>query len=259
MLKSTIIKCFTLSLSFLFSLNLSAFVILIDPGHGGDDVGAKGTLYKKVGRKRIKSAIYEKDLTLAIAKRIYAQLDEKYSVFLTRSMDRTVSLEKRAEMAEKINADLFISIHMNSSRRSRSNGFETYYLDNHKDGAIKKVEDAENKHWKGDDLIVQKILTDLVIQKTVVFSKSLAQLVHAQVGTSVKKFKMRNRGIKPGLFFVLALSKRPGVLLEAGFLSNRRELKKLLSPKFQAAYATGVVRGIEKYMKKRKTKKNLVF
>lgn len=241
-----------MSKKFFFFLLLSlssaswATTILIDPGHGGDDKGA----VTKFGNK----PFYEKSLTLELSRRIYEKLKQKnFDVYLTRSIDRTVTLEERADLAEKIKADLFVSIHMNSAKVNNANGFETYYLDNHNDKAVQKVESVENIDLQGEALVVNQILVDLVVQQTAPRSKRLAQEIHSRLGRHVKKeFGMVNRGVKPALFYVLALSKRPSVLLEVGFLSNQKELKKLNSNEFQDAYASAVALGIEAYAKKEK-------
>lgn len=232
-------------LSTLLSITWS-LTILVDPGHGGEDHGASRKI--KIGKDKYQM-ILEKDLTLALSKRIHKGLNKKFSAYLTRSVDRTIPLQQRAQLADKIKADLFISVHVNSSEKSRPRGFETYYLDNHKDSAVKKVEMIENKKLEGEDFIINKILTDLVIKKTVKSSYKLAKSIHIEIQKAVgKKYKLKNRGVRPGLFFVLVLAKRPAVLLEVGFLSNDRELKKILNPKFQEQYAQAVVRGIEKYI-----------
>jgi len=236
-------RLFALSL-FFFSSFVMGQTILIDPGHGGEDQGAKHHLTPR-------KTIYEKDLALEISKRIYDKLKSKYSVYLTRSYDRTVTLHERAALADKVKADLFISVHINSSRKRGSRGMETYYLDNHKNQAVEKVEEVENESLSGDDLIIKQILTDLVIGRTVNISKKLARSVHGQLRKKViRPYNMRDRGVKPGLFYVLALSKRPGLLLECGFISNKKELKKMQSASFQEAYADAVVAGINKFFKK---------
>ena len=245
MLKKTIL------ILILFHSALSySYVVLIDPGHGGDEYGATTKLTLKNSKNKYYTRmIKEKDLTLVLAKKVKKYLQKKYTTYLTRSFDRSVSLEERAELADTVKADLFISIHFNSSNESKSNGFETYYLDNHADVAIKKVETIENKDLKGEDKIINQILIDLVIQKTVVNSKKLANLVHDHTANYVeKKFQLKNRGVKPGLFYVLALSKRPGILIEAGFLSNKEELKKINSDNYLDAYASGIAIGIDKYI-----------
>jgi N-acetylmuramoyl-L-alanine amidase len=216
--------------------NLCAFTILIDPGHGGDDDGA------------VSSKIKEKDLALAISNKIYEILNKKYNVFLTRSIDRTVSLPERAKIAEKMKADLFISIHINSSPDGNAFGFETYYLDNNHDVAVKKVEKTENIQPK-DEEVVQQILVDLVIDQTVNISKPLAMSIHSEIKNKIgRKYHIPSRGIKPGLFYVLALSKRPGVLLEVGFVSTKKERSRMSNPKFQKEYAQAVAKGIDNFI-----------
>ncbi|MGZ3790327.1 MAG: N-acetylmuramoyl-L-alanine amidase family protein [Bacteriovorax sp.] len=236
---------------FLFLAMQSAFAltILIDPGHGGEDDGAKA----ETSGRNPPEMIREKDIALSIAQKIYERLQAKnHTVFLTRSLDRTVSLPERAAIAEKTKADLFISVHINSSPESGAVGFETYYLDNHNDMAIKKVEKTENVQTKGDEVVVQQILVDLVIDQTVSTSKPLAFDIHSEIKNSVgRKYGIQSRGIKPGLFFVLALSKRPGVLLEVGFISTQKERVRMMNPKFQDDYANAVVRGIEKFLQSR--------
>lgn len=246
---------------FCFYANAYGYSILLDPGHGGADQGASSKLYVRgKNGKRKAIYVYEKDLALQFAKRIYTKLQKKYSVFLTRSVDRTVSLEERAELADKIKADLIISVHMNSSFGRNSNGFETYYLDNHKDVAIKKVEEVENKGLKGDALIVQQILTDLVVSKTVSTSKSLAKFVHTNISKGIKRrYGMKDRGIKPGLFYILALSKRPGILLEVGFMSNPKSLNKMRQRQFQEIYAKAVARGIDQFVRQLTSNKISLF
>ncbi len=229
-----------------------SWVILIDPGHGGTDLGAT---------KKVKKTIYEKDLALKLADKVKRRLSRNYTTFLTRSFDRKVTLEQRAQMAEKVKADLFISIHFNSSKDSKSRGFETFYLDNHNDSAIKKMELIENTHeHKGEDKIISQILIDLVIQKTVPTSKALAKSIHNSIASkTAKKYKLRDRGIRPGLFYVLALSKRPGVLIEAGFMSNKKELSLIQKESYLNSYADDITKGIIKYLKKRKSSNQSIF
>jgi N-acetylmuramoyl-L-alanine amidase len=219
-----------------------AKVVLIDPGHGGEEYGAMG----KLDKSRV---VYEKDLSLRLAVKIKKYLEKRATVFLTRSHDRTVGLQERADMADKVKADLFISVHFNSSTDSKAHGFETFYLDNNKDAAVKKVEKKENMSLKGEDLVVQQILIDLTIQQTVVASRALSQSVHKRLKNYLKPLSLTDRGVKPGLFYVLALSKRPGLLLEAGFVSNQKELKQIHQDEFMERYAQGVALGIIDFIK----------
>lgn len=238
---------------FLFSIFLGrgalSATILIDPGHGGEDEGAKRELFLK--NKKI--VVKEKDLAMMIGKKIYQKLKQKkYNVFLTRSYDRTVTLADRSDMAEKLKADLFISVHMNSSSEGSSQGFETYYLDNNNNKAVEKVEKEENERFHQENVnnIIEHILVDLVIDRTVEQSKKLSFFIHqavkSQVGT---RYQLVDRKVRPGFFYVLALSKRPSVLLETGFLSHPIEGGRLNDEAFQENYASAVANGIELYIK----------
>ena len=236
-----------LILVLIFSFNSYAKVVLIDPGHGGDECGAVGHFDNKKTRK-----IFEKDLSLRLAKKIKDKLGSSTSAYLTRSVDRAVSLQERADLADLVKADLFLSIHFNSSSNPKSNGFELYYLDNNSNVAANKVEKSENLNLKGEELIVNQILVDLVVQQTVTHSKQLAAFVHEKVKPVVKHHQIIDRGIKPGLFYVLALSKRPGLLVEVGFVSNQRELKKVNEEKFLNDMASGIASGVIAFIQKQK-------
>lgn len=232
-----LISIIIFNICFLISTSVHAFTILIDPGHGGEDFGAQA------------ENVMEKNLSLQFSLKIQEILSKKYAVFLTRSFDRTVSLPERALIAEKVKADLFISIHINSSPDGNAFGFETYYLDNNHDVAVKKVERTENIQSK-DSEIVQQILVDLVIDQTVSISKPLAISIHSEIKRKIgSKYRIPSRGIKPGLFYVLALSKRPGVLLEVGFVSTKKERQRMQNVKFQNDYAKAVADGIDNFIK----------
>jgi len=240
------------------SIQTYAQVVLIDPGHGGSDCGAKGKIWNKK-KTKLKIAC-EKDIALSIAKKIHKKIKRKYKSYLTRSVDREVSLDERAKLADKIRADIFISVHINSSASKSSKGFETFYLDNHDNQAVSKVEHVENRGVKGNQLVINQILADLVIERTAPQSKLLANLIHNRIAWKVvKQYNLVDRGAKAALFYVLALSKRPAVLLEVGFLSNPKEIKKIMSPKFQNAYAEAVFQGVRKYFLKNKKRKLNLF
>lgn len=231
-------------LPLIFSFSLHAKVVLIDPGHGGEEAGAVG--YLDAAKKR---KVYEKDLALRLAKKIKTELGKSTSAYLTRSVDRTVGLQERADLADMVKADLFLSIHFNATTNSKSNGFELYYLDNNSNAATSKVEKAENLNLKGEELIVNQILVDLVVQQTVTHSKKLAGAVHEHVKPVIKRHKIEDRGVKPGLFYVLALSKRPGLLVEVGFMSNQQELNKIQQEKFLDEMAKGISSGVQAFIK----------
>lgn len=226
-------------------LPVQAKIVLIDPGHGGAEVGAVGKLDAKTGRK-----IFEKDLSLRLSVKIRDELAKSTTTYLTRSVDRLVGLQERADLADMVKADLFLSVHFNSSTNVKSNGFEIYYLDNNSNVAANKVEKAENLNLKGEDLTVNQILVDLVVQQTVRHSRQLANRVHGKIKPIIKQYKLGDRGIKPGLFYVLALSKRPGLLIEAGFVSNADELKKINQEKYLSELARGIAAGVVEFLSK---------
>src|SRR3989339_19070 len=239
-----------LLLVFAKQMRADEYTVLIDPGHGGEDNGATAIVGERViNKKKFADYVFEKNFTLEISQLVQAKLkDKKYKAYLTRSFDRTVTLQERAAMAEKLNPDLIISIHINSSESKASHGIETYYLDNHSDLVVKKVEEIENKNLTGEDLVVQQIIIDLVIERTGKSSQRLSNFVHNEIIKKIgRNYKMTDRGARPGLFYVLALSKRPGILLEAGFMSNPEELAKMSSKKFKDDYANAIVAGIDRY------------
>lgn len=235
-----------IALAFLL-LTADAFskVVLIDPGHGGEEIGAVGYLDKK-------KKLYEKDLSLRLSLKIKEHLSKHTTTYLTRSLDRVVSLQERADLADLLKADLFLSVHFNSSTNKNSHGFELYYLDNNSNVAANKVERAENLNLQGEELIVNQILVDLVVQQTVTHSRLLASLVHQNIGPVVRKYGVSDRGVKPGLFYVLALSKRPGLLVEAGFVSNQKELKVINQERYLNDLAKGISDGVLEFIKKQK-------
>lgn len=235
---------------FFVSFNVYPQKILLDPGHGGKDFGAKGIIGNS------KNIQFEKDLTLKLALLLESKLKKNYQVFLTRDSDKEISLLDRAKLAEDLKIDIMLSIHFNSSKHSEARGFETYYLDNHDDSAVKKLESEENLGFS-EDSIVNKILIDLAIKLTSSKSKNLANLIHQNLSKKIKgKYNIKDRGYKPGAFYVLALSKRPGLLLEAGFMSNTRELSKISNNSFFNDYAEGIVAGLKEYFSQNKSRKN---
>jgi N-acetylmuramoyl-L-alanine amidase len=228
-----------------FSISSFAKVVLIDPGHGGEEVGAIGHLDKH--RK-----VYEKNLSLRLSQKIKNELSKSVTTYMTRSLDRPVTLQERADLADLVKADLFLSIHFNSSTARSGHGFELYYLDNNSNVANNKVEKSENMNLKGEELVINQILIDLVVDQTVTHSRALANKVHEKIRPVLGKHKVSDRGIKPGLFYVLALSKRPGLLIEAGFVSNENELKKVNSEAYLNDLARAIAAGVAEFVKSNK-------
>lgn len=224
--------------------------VLIDPGHGGEDCGAKASIWSK--KKLV--ILCEKELSLTISTKIKEKINEsnRHVAYLTRSSDKDLSLDKRSKMADIIKSDIFVSIHLNASPIQSSRGFETYYLDNHKDDVIKKIEKVENLDaGSGQELIVNNILTSLIIERITPKSKELGANVHNSISRHIAgRYKLVDRGLKPGMFYVLALSKRPSVLIEVGFLTNSKEAALINSQGFQDEFAQSVANGIISYLDK---------
>ena len=233
-----------------FSFSAESKIVLIDPGHGGFENGAISEL-GKTGKK-----ILEKDISFLMAKKIKEKLVGDHQVYLTRSFDKTLSLEERSNLAQKLGADIFISVHANSSKSKKSNGFETYYLDNNENEAVKKVVRLENNEETNllesnysENPMIHQILSELVVGQTVPLSKKLGSEIHQSIKLQVENVhSIKDRGLKPGLFFVLAMSKVPGVLLEMGFISNENEANKLIDEKFINDYSSAVAEGIKNYL-----------
>jgi len=176
-------------------------VVLIDPGHGGKDPGAIG-----IGGLR------EKQVILPIGKRVAQILEQNgIQVVMSRKSDYFVSLPGRVKMAERVNADLFVSIHANSAGRKRPdvNGLETYYYD-----------------------------TGL----------SFARTVHRRI---LRTVKMRSRGVRKARFYVLRKTSMPAILVETGYLTGRTDVKNLRSQWFRNKMAEGIARGILDYLKQK--------
>ena len=221
----------------------STRVIVIDPGHGGEDPGAVGP-----GRT------YEKDICLAVARELANDINrhQGYTAYLTREGDYFVSLEKRVEIARKHQADVFISLHTNASKDKRAVGTEVYFvsLTGATDEAARQVAERENAaHLIGevssevDDNLVS-ILIDLRKTDTLAKSAVLAERVHEEFSNG-KSTSMR--GLKQAEFAVLRALDIPSALVELGFITNPREYKKLVSSSFQREAAQAISRGIRKY------------
>lgn len=214
--------------------------IVLDPGHGGKDPGA-------IGRYGIK----EKSVVLDLAKRLKKILEKKnLRVILTRDSDRFISLRKRTEFANNNNADLFISIHANASRYSRASGFEVYYLSDSVDDATRALEIIENKTANSEvDTMPNRdylsaTLWDLKLTENRRVSKELAYYI---CNVASDALDMKNRGVKGARFYVLKNTRMPAVLIEVGFLTNRRELSKLKKGYFREMVARAIAKSILEY------------
>lgn len=176
-------------------------VVIIDPGHGGKDPGAVGI-----------AGTQEKDIILPIAKKLGEILQQNgVQVVLTRNSDYFVSLQGRVDMAERANADVFVSIHANSAGANRPDvsGLETYYYDS---------------------------------------GSGLARIVHNSILQSVN---VRDRGVRKARFYVLRKSSMPSILVETGYMTGREDMAKLRNTQYQNRMADGIARGILQYLRRR--------
>jgi len=221
--------------------------VVIDAGHGGHDTGAIGP-----------TGLKEKDVTLAIAKRVKKRLEERVpgiEVVLTRDDDRFLELSERTAIANGVGADLFISIHANANPSRKVNGVETYYLNITSDRYAIRLAQRENAETQGDVNIsdLEFILADLAMKSNVDDSIRLGR--HVQ-GSLVGRLRQDHKdvadlGLKHALFFVLLGSRMPAILVETSFISNRTEEKRLGSDKYQEAVADGVVKGVQRFLDER--------
>lgn len=222
-------------------------IVAIDAGHGGDDPGA-------IGHRRLQEA----DITLAIAKKLKAELDQMPGVnaVLTRTDDYFIPLRKRMEIARRYQADLFLSIHCNASRDRDATGTEVYFLSmtGATDEAARSVAEKENAAdliggvppETGDELL--SILFDLRQNDTVRRSSELAEvLIDALDADS----RLQTRGVKQAGFVVLKAPEIPSVLVEVAFITNPREAAMLKDIQFQRRFAEMLADGVQAFKSQR--------
>jgi N-acetylmuramoyl-L-alanine amidase len=213
--------------------------IVVDPGHGGRDPGATGI-----------GGLHEKTVNLSIAKRLAKRLESRgFKVILTRSSDQTLDLEERTAIAESAGGDVFISIHANASRRAKTRGLEIYTLDENHERHSLDVASRENGVPAAKLDPLQRALARLRVGEAGSYSKRLANLVHASVIEGARKSKrsVPDLGLKKGPFYVLFMSSMSSVLVETGFLTNKRDAKLLRSTKYQRELAEEIAEGVHQY------------
>ena len=218
--------------------------IIIDPGHGGRDYGAPGYL----------KGVHEKDVVLQISRRLAKKIQQELGceVFMTRKSDRFLTLEERTAIANTKNADLFISIHTNSHRNRKAFGIETYFLNLATDDEAIRVAAIENATSTKNISDLQNILYDLVQNAKINESSRLAGYVQGSMINHLKRkrySRINDKGVKQAPFYVLLGAQMPAVLVETSFISNPRECKRLINPKYQERLCEAIVRGIKQYIK----------
>ncbi len=224
-------------------LALGVRKIVIDPGHGGRDPGAPGYIKN----------VWEKDITLKLAKQLAAKLKEKLNceVLLTRTTDKYISLEERTAIANTKKADLFISLHCNASKSRKLKGFETYFLNLATDDQAIAVAARENATSRKNISDLESILNDLMQNAKIKESSRLASIVqNAMVSNMKKKYsQIVDLGVKQAPFYVLIGARMPAILIETSFLSNKTECKRMVSDKYRENVCNSITSGVEKYIK----------
>ena len=220
--------------------------VVIDPGHGGLWPGAKGN-----------NGTLEKDITLAIGLKLAAVIQRNLAlrVVLTRDKDVDVSLENRAAIANNNKADIFISIHANSSYLNNARGPETYFLSlEATDEEARKLAYLENNPTQPEEGVtagnqdeIQMILWDMAQTAYLKQSSELAESIQEELNLLLRT---RNRGIRQAPFTVLAGVACAAVLVEVAFISNPREERRLLDEDFQNEVAKAIYDGLVNYLER---------
>ena len=219
--------------------------VVIDAGHGGHDPGAVGP-----------SGLYEKNVVLDIAMRVREIMKKDYpfyNVILTRDSDVFIPLPERAEIANRNSADLFVSVHANSSTNRKARGIETYLLNWSNDAEALKVAARENaislkkmKQMKGElGVILASLERESKRDESVKVAGSIQNSLASSVGQ--KYPDVNDLGVKQALFYVLVGAKMPSTLVEVSFISNPKEEKLLAGESYRQFLARSIADGIHKY------------
>jgi N-acetylmuramoyl-L-alanine amidase len=221
-------------------------VIVLDPGHGGVETGAVGP-----------GGLQEKDVTLDLARRVKSLLDRQgFTVVLTRDDDRILPLDDRTAIANQNRAELFLSIHLNASKRKTAVGAETYFLSSDAtDDEARTLAAMENKAYRASDAPpaagstdrgLELILWDLAQNTYLAESSKLAEAVQRELNalTGVK-----DRGVRQAPFRVLMGATMPAILVETGFISNAEEEARLKDDAYKDKIAQGIAQAVAAFRK----------
>ena len=213
------------------------YTIVVDPGHGGRDSGARGNGYN------------EKDIALQVATRLANNLRQDYNVIMTRDSDFFVPLDTRAKIGNDANADFFISIHLNSGSSSSANGTEVFYFSKKdQESYSTQVAKFENKvdGSYGDVPFSDFILNDIFYKKNQKISQAIAESV---LNNLINTTGLRRRGVFGANFAVLRGSNSPAILVELGFMNNYSDLSQYLTPDGQERAANAIGSAIRSYFR----------
>jgi N-acetylmuramoyl-L-alanine amidase len=227
--------------SLIRALGLKIGRIVIDPGHGGHDTGTIGP-----------NGLEEKDLVLEVGRRLGKLLETRLGadVVYTRSDDTFIPLETRTAIANQHQADLFVSIHANSSSDPDARGVETYYLNFTSSPEALEVASRENAASSKSIHELQDLVKKIALKEKIEESKEFASDVQGALhsGLTTKGANIRNRGVKKAPFIVLIGANMPSILAEISFVSNPTDERKLRTPDYRQKIAESLYRGISKYV-----------
>jgi N-acetylmuramoyl-L-alanine amidase len=226
--------------SLIRALGLKLDRVVIDAGHGGNDVGTHGL-----------SGYYEKDLTLDVAQRLGTLIEERMGseVVYTRSDDTYVGLEERTRIANQHEADLFLSIHANSSPYRTAAGVETYVLNFTTSKTALELAARENAASERSIHELHELLEKIALKDKIDESREFASKLQTSLSVVSKSSTQtaRNRGVKSAPFVVLIGAAMPSVLAEIGFLTNSSEEALLRKPEHRQKIAEALYKGIAAY------------
>jgi N-acetylmuramoyl-L-alanine amidase len=221
-------------------LGLKLGRVVLDPGHGGHDVGTHGP-----------SGLYEKDVVLDVARRLGALLESRMNteVIYTRNDDTFIPLEQRTQIANDKKADLFLSIHANSSPYRAVSGVETYYLNFTTSRTALDVAARENASSERSVFELKELLQKIALKDKIDESREFASRVEtALYGISSRSNPAaKNRGVKKAPFVVLIGAEMPSVLAEIGFLTNASDEALLRKAEHRQKIAEALYNGIASY------------
>ena len=213
------------------------YTIVVDPGHGGHDSGARGNGYN------------EKDIALQVATRLANNLRRDYNVIMTRDSDFFVPLDTRAKIGNDANADFFISIHLNSGSSSSANGTEVFYFSKKDEGSyaarVAQIENRVDSSY-GDTPFSDLVVKDIFYRTNQKKSQAIATTV---LDNLINNIGLRRRGVFGANFAVLRGSNSPSILVELGFMNNYGDLSQYLTPEGQERAAQAIANGIRQYFR----------
>lgn len=221
-------------------LGLKLGRVVIDPGHGGHDVGTSGP-----------TGLYEKDLVLDVARRLGALIEQRLNseIVYTRSDDTFIPLQERTEIANQHKADLFLSIHANSSQVRSASGIESYYLNFTTSKSALEVAARENAGSDRSIYDLKDLVQQIALKDKVEESREFAAKVQSSMMTLASRANAysKDRGVRKAPFVVLIGARMPSVLVEIGFLSNPKDEAMMKKPEYRQKIAEALYKGLSEY------------